>query len=294
VRRPRTERGRKAVDVVAELTALAGSRQQRGTMSAKAGPDPNEMTPHDRELAVQIDRQLRDEAGIYAAVRVGGEVAYLDGLVESAAQRDAATDLALAVAGITRVENFLDIEEFDLPENTSQTPERESDTASYLLLQDDRSSADQRRDALQPDFNDAIDQTGDDMTSDSMIAAEEGLPYMPPTDPVVWPVRSDQELTVASGFDETAMDEYPDTLATTAFGDGPPGDEDIRQQVIEALADDAATIDLLIDVRVRNGVVSLRGRVPTQADADAAEEVAGRVPTVREVQEELDIAAPGR
>jgi osmotically-inducible protein OsmY len=263
-------------------------------MSAKAGPDPNEMTAHDRELAVQVDRQLRDEAGIYAAVRVGGGVAYLDGLVESAAQRDAATDLALTVEGITRVENYLDIEEFDLVDNDPRQQERGSDTAAYLLLQDDRSAADQRRDALQPDFNDAIAKDGEDMTSDAAVAAEEGLPYMPPTDPVVRPAQSDQELTVASGFDETAMDEYPDTLATTAFGDAPPGDEDIRQQVIEALADDAATIDLLIDVQVRNGVVSLRGRVPTQADADAAEEVAGRVPTVREVQEELDVAASSR
>jgi osmotically-inducible protein OsmY len=272
---------------------LAGTRQQGGTMSAKAGPDPNEMTPHDRELAGRVDRRLRDEAGIYAAVRVGDGVAYLDGLVESASQRDAATDLAAAVDGVTRVENDLEVEEFDLTEGNQQQEERESDTASYLLLQDERADSDQRRDSLQPDFNDAISKTGEDMTSDAMVAAEEGLPYMPPTDPVVRPARSDQELSIASGFDETAMDEFPDALATTAFGDAPPGDEDIRQQVLEALADDAVTIDLAIDVQVRDRVVYLRGQVPTMADADAAEEVAGRVPTVREVREELDVAGLG-
>jgi osmotically-inducible protein OsmY len=41
---------------------------------------------------------------------------------------------------------------------------------------------------------------------------------------------------------------------------------------------------------VVNGVVHLRGVVADLDDADRVEEVAGRVPGVREVIEELDVA----
>ena len=56
------------------------------------------------------------------------------------------------------------------------------------------------------------------------------------------------------------------------------------------LAEDAATTDLIIYVTVRNGVAHLRGRVPDLDDADSAEAVAARVPGIRDVQEELEVA----
>jgi osmotically-inducible protein OsmY len=56
------------------------------------------------------------------------------------------------------------------------------------------------------------------------------------------------------------------------------------------LAEDSATADLNIVVAVRNGVVHLRGQVADLDDADNAESVAGRVPGIREVVEELDVA----
>lgn len=263
-------------------------------MSETRGPDPEAMSPEERHLAATIDRRLRDEANIYAAVRVGGGVVYLDGMVESAEQRDAASDLAASVAGVERVQNDLDIEEIappgqDTPTNTSTYAD-----ATYQMLDGDLVTDPQPlRDDLQPDFNDEIDKIGGDMTSDAMIAVEEGLPYMPPTDPVVRPSNDEQELAVTGGFGETADDEYPDLLATTAIGDAPPGDEDIRAQVLEALRTDAATADLVIEVVVRNGIVHLHGTVPTLNDAEAAEEVAGRVPTIVEVREELEVAALG-
>src|SRR5438105_3153657 len=56
------------------------------------------------------------------------------------------------------------------------------------------------------------------------------------------------------------------------------------------LAEDAATTDLEIVVAVRQGVAHLRGRVSDLDDADNAESVAARVPGIREVVEELDVA----
>ena len=263
-------------------------------MSDTRGPDPEAMSPAERQLATVIDRRLQDEASIYAAVRVGAGVAYLDGVVESAEQRDAASDLAAGVAGIERVQNDLDVEERAAPGQNTPTNTSTYADANYQMLDSDLVTDPQPlRDDLQPDFNDETDELGGDMTTDAMLAVEEGLPYMPPTDPVVRPSDDDQELAISGGFGETSDDEYPDLQATTAIGDAPPGDEDVREQVIEALRTDAATADLVIQVVVRNGVVRLRGRVPTLDDAEAAEEVAGRVPTVVEVREELEVAALG-
>lgn len=263
-------------------------------MAATRGPEPEAMSPEDRRLAIAIDRLLQDEAGIYAAVRVGEGVAYLDGLVDSAEQREAAGDLAATVAGIVRVQNDLELEEFGQPGRPGGQESASYADISYQMLDGDRvRNPDPLREQTEPDFNEPIPVVGGDMTTDSLIAAEEGIPYMPPTDPVVRPSNSAQELEIVTGFGATADEEYPDTLATTAFGDGPPGDEDIRQQVVEALSSDAATIDLQIEVFVRNGVVRLRGSVPTLDDAESAEEVAARVPTVREVREELTVVALG-
>ena len=261
-------------------------------MSSNRGPEPEAMSAADRHLAVLIDRRLKDDAGIFAAVRVGAGVAYLDGMVESAAQRDAASDLAASVEGITRIQNDLEVEEFGAPGEETVADGATNADVGYQMLQGERTTDTQPlRELDEPGFNDPIAEAGGDVTTNSMIAAEEGIPYMPPTDPVVRPSNDEQELAVVTGFGETSIDEFPDTLATSALGDGPPGDEDIRQQVVEALRSDAATIDLVVDVIVRNGVVHLRGRVQTLDDADAAEEVAGRVPTVREVVEELEVAA---
>lgn len=263
-------------------------------MSDTRGPDPEAMNPVERQLAAAIDRRLQDEAGIFAAVRVGGDVAYLDGLVESDAQRDAASDLAASVAGIGRVQNDLAVEEIAVAGQDTTINQSVYADANYQMLNRELMTNSQpSRDDTEADFNDPIEKIGGDMTTDAMIAVEEGLPYMPPTDPIVRPATDDQDLSIVGGFGETAADEYPDLEATTALGDAPPGDEDIRAQVIEALRTDAATIDLVIEVIVRNGIAHLRGQVPTLDDAEAAEEVAGRVPTVREVREELEVAALG-
>lgn len=68
-------------------------------------------------------------------------------------------------------------------------------------------------------------------------------------------------------------------------------DEAIARAVRRELHEDAATTELRIAVEVEGGVVRLRGKVPEVGDAENAEEVAGRVPGVGEVIEELVVAA---
>ena len=261
-------------------------------MSDERGPDPQDMSAQDRALAVQIDRSLRDDAAIFAAVRVKDGVAYIDGMIESAEQRDAATDLALRVPGIERVQNDLDIEEFGQPGEATQVDEQVRGDVSYRMLEIDmEANANPYGELTEPDLNDPVPTIGGDMTSDAMIAVEEGIPYVPPTDPVVRSSRDEQGLDVIGGFGTASDEEFPDLEATTALGDAPPGDEDLREEVLAALRADAATTDLVIAVTVRNGTVHLRGEVQTLDDAELAEEVAGRVPGIREVIEELSVTA---
>lgn len=261
-------------------------------MSDERGPDPQAMSEGDRELAAQIDRLLRDEAEIFAAVRVAAGAVYLDGIVESAAQRDAATDLALGVAGIARVQNDLEIEEFGQPGAATRLDESVHADVSYQMLEADlAANPNPLRELAEPDLNEAVPLVGGDITSDAMIAAEEGIPYVPPTDPVVRPSAAAQGLAIVGGFGTSADDEYPDLSATTALGDAPPGDEDLREQVIAALRADAATTELVIAVTVRNGIVHLRGEVQTLDDTEFAEEVAARVPGIHTVVEELTVTA---
>jgi osmotically-inducible protein OsmY len=72
--------------------------------------------------------------------------------------------------------------------------------------------------------------------------------------------------------------------------DGTVGDEAIADAVRSALREDSSTTDLQVDVAVEGGVVRLFGTVAGLEDVDNAEAVAGRVPGVVDVVEELQVA----
>jgi len=70
----------------------------------------------------------------------------------------------------------------------------------------------------------------------------------------------------------------------------PADDMTISTKVkIELLADPALGA-LRLDVSTLNGVVTLSGAVPSQADADRAVSTARRVPGVRSVKPDLNVA----
>ena len=72
--------------------------------------------------------------------------------------------------------------------------------------------------------------------------------------------------------------------------DGAYGDEALTEAILTELQEDAITTDLQIHVHVRNGIAYLRGRVADVDEAEAAEEVARRVPGLEDVVEELEVA----
>jgi hypothetical protein len=125
---------------------------------------------------------------------------------------------------------------------------------------------------------------GQDDLTDPVAEGDEV--YVPPVDPVV-ETGTHADARVLGGFSLSAEEEITPKRSAS---DGQIGDEALADAVRSALRHDAATTDLVIDVSVEHGVVRLRGTVPGLEDADNAEAVAGRVPAVVDVVEELDVA----
>ena len=107
-------------------------------------------------------------------------------------------------------------------------------------------------------------------------------------EPVIRPDPDDEEgLEVVGGF---AADSLEGPLEDEQL---PPqvrrNDDELALAVTRALRADSYTTDLNIEVEVVDGVVYLRGVVTSLEDIEQAEEVAGRVPGVEDVEEELEI-----
>jgi osmotically-inducible protein OsmY len=111
-------------------------------------------------------------------------------------------------------------------------------------------------------------------------------PMFAPVDPVL---STDQHgrPVVLGGFSPDSMTALS---VEPSAGDQLLGDEAIAEAVDRELKQDSATTNLAVHVLVRRGVVRLRGAVGGLEDVDSAEEVAARVPGVREVIEELHVA----
>lgn len=127
-------------------------------------------------------------------------------------------------------------------------------------------------------------------TDDVMVAVEEGLTYVPPTDPPTVPGGGYSDAEVASGLGTTSLEEPYNEDHHSSFM---PGDDEISARVREALRADAATTHFAdrIAVETRGGVVVLRGTVDDLDDGDNAMAVAEYVEGVTEVRDELRVRA---
>jgi hypothetical protein len=126
-------------------------------------------------------------------------------------------------------------------------------------------------------------------TDDPNVAAEEGLAWVPPTDPPVVPVEGDEQPEIAAGFGTTSLDEpYDEDHAATLLS----SEDEMSARVREALRADAATTQYADDIEIESagGVVLLRGVVDDIDDTDALAEVASAVDGVIEVRDELAVA----
>ncbi len=238
---------------------------------------------NDADIATDIETRL-SHAEIPLIVEVREGVARLTGRVESQRVRQAALDLARSVDGVLGIDDQIDYEV--VAPDMYFEPQDDDEEFGYA-----------DREALLDDISDTEPTfQGDAGAWDFQEAIEEGEPYFPPTDPVVRPSTDEQELDVLGGFSETSMDELvtdPDLEPWANAGEpdvfGSRQDGDIQRDVEDELREDAYTTDLHLHVNVVNGIVYLRGKVHSIDDAEYAEEVAGRVPGVAEVQDLTEI-----
>lgn len=133
---------------------------------------------------------------------------------------------------------------------------------------------------LETNLSDVVNES----VVDDLDPVEPDPAYFAPEDPVL--TRTDAgDIAVLNGFAADALDEDEPERSS----DGTIGDEGLADAVREELQRDSATTDLPIRVTVRQGQVRLTGQVPTLDDANNAEAVAGRVPGVADVIEDLRV-----
>ena len=91
----------------------------------------------------------------------------------------------------------------------------------------------------------------------------------------------------------TGLDEYgrPEPPAAERSSDGRIGDEALADAVRDALALDASTAELSLNVEVKDAVVHLRGTVAGPEDGENAEAVAAAVRGVVDVADETELEA---
>ncbi len=132
------------------------------------------------------------------------------------------------------------------------------------------------------------DELRDGETDDPMVAAEEGLTYVAPTDPPVYPGDDPSGPEVAAGFGSTAQsDPFDESHHDELLS---PEDE-VTARVRDALRADASTSDFAdrLGIDSEGGLVVLRGLVDSIDDTDNAAAVAAGVEGVSEVVDQLEV-----
>jgi osmotically-inducible protein OsmY len=133
-----------------------------------------------------------------------------------------------------------------------------------------------------PDSEIEVEPFDQPVETDPTRAVEEAEPYFPPTDPVV---RTDRkgETQIAGGFGTGEPVEQSSHAVTKDV----PSDEALEDLVHRALRLDASTAHLHLKVGVSQGIVRVQGAIEDESDAENALAVAGDVPGVIEVVDEL-------
>jgi len=244
----------------------------------------SELSPN-AALTTRLEQQLA-QAGLQVTVEQDAGTLVLSGIVDSEESREAASDIVAQAMPEARIDNQIDVESLlptEIDAFVSDNPTAEmADSADDIVAAGGELEPDFTD---QPGMSDPIQASGAS-SSDAEDPAESGDVYTPPMDPVVT-TDAHGEAQVLGGFE---LDSYDDVPVDRSALDRAPGDEALADAIRRELSEDSATTDLDIAVAVRNGVAHLRGQVADLDDADNAEAVAARVPGVREVVEELEVA----
>ncbi len=125
--------------------------------------------------------------------------------------------------------------------------------------------------------------TGD--TEDPLVAVEEGVPYVPPSDRVLSDVRVDEAGPDIAGTAPSDAEELGREEAIQPETGGLPRDGELQMDVIEALRASEIAADERLSVLVDGDTVTMRGEVES---VDILDEILGIVGEVRGVEEVVD------
>lgn len=129
------------------------------------------------------------------------------------------------------------------------------------------------------DEGDLLDEPGAGETDDPLVAVEEGVPWVPPTDRVLRSGTSDEEggdLAGAPVSDEEELE----------VGDGE--DEPLLVRALAALRESDVTAGDRIQVDAAGSTIWVRGQVESVEVADEILGILGDLEGVEEVVDELD------
>ncbi len=242
------------------------------------------------QLAARIQAQLqRDEhMSVQASARDGAII--LSGTVGSRAARETAERIATSLAPGVPIANGIEVESAetaDINRPRGYHEEQQNPTEPVVgpdtMLTDTGVASSVLDQPLETDETDVVDDTVFDLEP----PVEPDPAYFAPTDPVTGPDEHGN-LTVVGGWTPTSDSEIS---VNPSYEDNLPGDEALAEAVERELREDAQTTALGLDVSVENGVVHLRGRVDGLEDAEAAQDVASRVPGVVDVIDETRVTS---
>lgn len=245
---------------------------------------------HQSQLAERIQEQLQREAHMSVQASEHDGTIILSGTVASQAARETAERIAASLAPGKRIENGVAVESTetaDINRLRGQHEEQQNPSEPVVgpdtMLTDTGVAASVLDQPLETDDTDVVDDTVFDLEP----PVEPDPAYFAPTDPVTGPDQ-DGNLTVVGGWTPTSDSEIS---VNPSAEDNLPGDEALAEAVERELHEDALTTALSLDVSVENGVVHLRGRVDGLEDAEAAQDVASRVPGVVDVVDDTQVTS---
>lgn len=127
------------------------------------------------------------------------------------------------------------------------------------------------------------------MTDDHLVAAEEGVPYDPPTDRVLSDAREDHGGADQAGTDATAGGELEREDNVQPSSAALPRDDELQVDVVERLRASDVVAGDRIRVAAAGSRVVLRGEVESVDVLDEVLGVVGDVPGVEEVVDEVSV-----
>lgn len=240
-------------------------------------------------LAQRIQEQIHRELHLPVVAAEQQDSIYLSGQAGSQAARANAERIAASLAPDKRIVNGIEVEGSATSGITSmrdQAEERRNPTEPDEQLIPDTILTDTGVAASVLDQPLETDEANvaNDSVADLLPSVEPDATYFAPTDPVTGPDEHGN-LEIIGGWTPTSD---TDLSVSPSYEDNLPGDEALAEAIARELHEDALTTDLELDVSVENAVAHLRGQVRGPEDADAAQDVASRVPGVREVVDETE------